>query len=190
MGSGQLRIHLHLHLHLQSFRQHLPIKSMAHTQGIWNFTTDRHCHQELRQQLQVHSGRKQRIQLRCEDRRCSSTWPLTGRCSKQHRTDHGASDGPFSQPLKIWKFAGDLVLVTHNHQYMQEKTTRLNMSAQVMMLNNNNVLNPSPVKVKGEDHPVQQPKNSPTSVVLKCMIAEQASTSGIASTSSATPSEC
>ena len=64
------------------------------------------------------------------------------------------------------------------------------MAAQVMMLNNNNALNPSPVKVKGEDHPVQQPKNSPTSVVLECMTAEQASTSGIASTSSATPSEC
>ena len=73
---------------------------------------------------------------------------------------------------------------------MQEKATRLNMSAQVMILNNNNVLNPSPVKVKREDHPVQQPKNSPTWVVLECMIAEQASTLVIASTSSAKPSEC
>ena len=93
----------------EGFWQRLPRKSMAHTQGIWNSTTDRPCHQELLQQLQVQSG-KQRIQLRCEDRCktrmsyvvcCSSAWWLTGWCGKQHWTDHGASDGPSSQPLKF-----------------------------------------------------------------------------------------
>ena len=51
----------------EGFRQHLPRKSMAHTQGIWNSTTDRPCHQELLQQPQVQSG-KQLIQLQCESR--------------------------------------------------------------------------------------------------------------------------
>ena len=35
-------------------------------------------------------------------RRCSSTWRLPGWCGKQHRTDHRTSNGPSSQPLKIW----------------------------------------------------------------------------------------
>ena len=30
-------------------------------------------------------------------RRCSTTWRLTRRCGKQHKTDHGVSDGPSSQ---------------------------------------------------------------------------------------------
>ena len=41
--------------------------SSTHTQGTWNSTTDRPCHQELLEQLQVQSG-KRPIQLRREDR--------------------------------------------------------------------------------------------------------------------------
>ena len=62
--------------------------------------------------------------------------------------------------LEDLDFADDLALLSHTHQHMQEKTTRLSMFAQqvglkisqikteVMMLN---VSNPSPVKVYGED---------------------------------------
>ena len=62
--------------------------------------------------------------------------------------------------LEDLDFADDLALLSHTHQHMQEKTTRLGMFAQqvglkisrkkteVMMLN---VSNPSPVKVNGED---------------------------------------
>ena len=62
--------------------------------------------------------------------------------------------------LEDLDFADDLALLSHTHQYMKEKTTRLSMFAQqvglkishkkteVMMLN---VSNPSPVKVNGED---------------------------------------
>ena len=62
-------------------------------------------------------------------------------------------------------FTSDLVLVSHTHQHMQEKTTSLSMFAkqiglkigqkktEVMMLN---VPNPLPVKANGEDLPITE----------------------------------
>ena len=58
-------------------------------------------------------------------------------------------------------FADDLTLVSHTHQHMQEKTSRLSMFAQQVGLTISykktevmqNVLNPLPVKVNGEDLP-------------------------------------
>ena len=67
--------------------------------------------------------------------------------------------------LEDLDFADDLALLSHTHQHMQEKTTRLSMFAQqvglkisqkkteVMMLN---VANPTPVKVNGEDLPTTE----------------------------------
>ena len=77
---------------------------------IWNSTTDRPCHQELLQPLQMQSGRNIESSFGVKTsvldkdvpgRRCSSSWWLTGWCGKQHRIDHGASDEPSSRPLKI-----------------------------------------------------------------------------------------
>ena len=45
---------------------------------------------------------------------CSSTWELTGWCDKQHRTDHGASDGPSPQPFKIWILPMTYAGLTHS----------------------------------------------------------------------------
>ena len=63
--------------------------------------------------------------------------------------------------LEHLDFADDVALLSHTHQHMKKKTTRLSMFAQqvglkisqkkteVIMIN---VSNPSPVKVNGEDH--------------------------------------
>ena len=67
--------------------------------------------------------------------------------------------------LEDLDFADDVALLSHTHHHMQDKTTRLSMSAQqvglkvsqkkteVMMLN---VLNPSTIKVNGEDLPTSE----------------------------------
>ena len=67
--------------------------------------------------------------------------------------------------LEDLDFADDLALVSHTHQHMQEKTTRLSTYAQqvglrisqkktgVMLLN---VSNPTPVQVNGEDLPTTE----------------------------------
>ena len=67
--------------------------------------------------------------------------------------------------LEDLDFADDVELFSHTHQHMQEKTTRLGMSAQqvglkvsqkkteLMMLN---ISNPSPIKVNGEDLPTTE----------------------------------
>ena len=67
--------------------------------------------------------------------------------------------------LEDLDFADDLALVSHTHQHMQEKTTRISTYAQqvglrisqkktgVMLLN---VSNPTPVQVNGEDLPTTE----------------------------------
>ena len=67
--------------------------------------------------------------------------------------------------LQELEFADDIALVSHTHQLMQEKTTRLSVFAQqvglkisqkkteLMMLN---IPNPSPFKVNGEDLPTTE----------------------------------
>ena len=67
--------------------------------------------------------------------------------------------------LEDLDFADDVALLSHTHQHMQEKTTRLSMSAQqvglkirqqkteVMMLN---VSSPLPIKVNGEELPTTE----------------------------------
>ena len=89
--------------------------------------------------------------------------------------------------LEDLDFADDLALMSHTHQHMQEKTSRLNTFAQqvglkisqkkteVMMLN---VSNPSPVTVNGED---QRLKNLHTLGALSDMTVGQAATSRTAS---------
>ena len=97
----------------------------------------------------------------------------------------GTSDQPrgirwtLFSTLEDVDFADDLALVSHTHQHMEEKTTRLSMFEQlvglktslkkteVMMLN---VPNPLPVKVNGEDF--QQLKKSPNLVALSGMTAK------------------
>ena len=147
----------------KAFNQYPARKSMVHTQGIWNATTDRPCHQGLQQHLKCRVGNSESSfgvkALMLDDDvlcwPCSLTWPLTGWCGKQYWTDHRASDGPSSQPFKIWIFL-HVVLVSHTHQHMQEKTTRLSMfteqaglkisqtKTRVMIIN---VSNPSVVTV-------------------------------------------
>ena len=88
----------------EGFRQHPPRKSMVHTQGIWNSTTDCPCHQEFQftttssaEWQSANPVSHKDVLCRC----CSSPWQLTGWCGK-HQTDHRASDGPSSQQLRIW----------------------------------------------------------------------------------------
>ena len=67
--------------------------------------------------------------------------------------------------LEDLDFADDLALVSHTHQHMQEKTTRISTYAQQVGLRISqkktgamllNVSNPTPVQVNGEDLPTTE----------------------------------
>ena len=113
-------------------------------------------------------GRKRRDQLQREDRCMSAMlfnltidWVMRQTTADQAR---GIRWTLLTQ-LEDLDFADDLALMSHTHQHMQEKTSRLNTFAQqvglkisqkkteVMMLN---VSNPSPFTVNGEDLPTTE----------------------------------
>ena len=143
---------------------------MALLSGLWDTTADYRHHQTLLQQLHTQS-RQQRNQLWSEDWRQTRLYNVGNALQHDHWLGNEAYNrrsvtehhGPyFSLDLD---FADDLALVSHTHQHMHEKTTRLSTYAQqvslrisqkktgVMLLN---VSNPTPVQVNGEDLPTTE----------------------------------
>ena len=104
----QGQLYIWLHGFWEGFRQHPPESLiLAHTQSIWNSTTDHPCYQELLLQLQLDWA----MQQATSDSPWGIRWTLLS-------------------TLEDLDFANDSAPVSHTCHHMQEKTTGLSMFAQ------------------------------------------------------------
>ena len=143
---------------------------MAHPHGIRDPTADCPIHPELLRQLHVGNS-KSSFEVKTGVRQGSSMSALFFNIVidwVMRRTTENQARGirwTLLSTLEDLDFADDLALVSHNHQHMQEKTSRLSTFSQQVSLKISqrktevmtlNVQHPAPVKVNGEDIPTTE----------------------------------